>query len=94
MTNSITLRKTTIETIRYTCTFEGDTYFVDIIRDGLHAEAWLTRKNVGRSDLMWGSTLSGNDPAGSYTEFLDLVSANLEDYIATYEQDLLEDETT
>ena len=91
MTNSITLRKTTIETIRYTCTFEGDTYFVDIIRDGLQIEAWLTRDNMGQSDLMFGMELE-DLTEDSYADFIDTVEANLEGQIESYEEGLLEDE--
>lgn len=91
MTNTITLRKTTIETIRYTCTFEGDTYFVDIIRDGLHVEAWLTRDIMGQSDLMFGTELE-DLTEDAYADFIGIVEANLEEQIESYEEGLLEDE--
>lgn len=62
-------------------------YYVDIVSpafcQGYPAiEAWLSRKDIGVAELMFGV-----DPKDE-AEFLEMVECNIEDYIEIYEENL------
>lgn len=79
------MKKTNQKVTRY----ETKRYYVDIIEKKDSYEAWLTGKKYGISELMFGSAkvqhhIDGEEYRVTEPYFLELVEANLEDYIIGY----------
>ena len=83
------MRLTTTSVTRYE---DGD-YLIDIVEDNELFEAWLSHKDYGISTLMFGvpKRQEGNKIEMPFEAFRILVETNLDDYKATYEDEIVEE---
>lgn len=85
----LTLKRTDAHITRFKC---GD-YFVDIIDDGVNREAWLTHKDMGVSNMMFGARKRTNhlekDTTMNQKEFYERVEDCLALHIRNYEKDYM-----
>lgn len=77
------MKQTDVKLTRY----EAGDYWIDIVELPNEFESWITHKNYGVSDLMFGCPKQQQ----TLDSFIDLVRCNLADYIALYKEDHEED---
>lgn len=82
------MKKTDIKITR----FEDGDFWVDIVENVNDFEAWLTRKDCGVADLMFGAPKQQIDRVWDFDRFCELVEGNLEEYEANYNTDHCEEE--
>ena len=64
--------------------YETECFFIDIVDDGKWFEAWLTEKESGISNLMFGMPNEQPTEMIDFDRFLEIVEDNLDDYIYDY----------
>lgn len=78
------MTKTNIQITR----FKDYNYWVDIIDTGENYEAWLSHKDMGIGELMFGVPKVQSDGRTiSYDEFCDMVKINLPEHKKYYSQE-------
>ena len=79
------LKDTTVKTTTYT----AGAFCIDIVEKPDEFEAFLYHKGYGIKDLMFGSPKQQHDGEQTFEMFLELVEANLTDYINIYREEYM-----
>ena len=75
------MKRTSVKFTRY----EDDGFYIDIIRMKDSLEAYISHKDYGISELMFGAVTYTSD-----SDFLEMVKRNLESYKDIYKQQYFE----